>query len=476
MFSRPQSRVGLGPSPNESTTAWPTYGVAALCGEVREILEEAYRGVWVVGELHRGRRSQNGHFYFELVEKGRGDEIIGKLDAVIWRKDFERVARVLEQAEQQLDEGQQLRCWGQLDFYPPTGRLQMVVRELDPLHTLGQLERRRRETLAALEREGLIGANALLPLSPLPLRLGLVTSKESAAYHDFLTGLKASGLGFKVLLVHAAMQGARAELEVASALELLAEARLSGGPLDALVIVRGGGSRSDLAAFDSRQVARAVAVARLPVLCGLGHEIDRTITDLVCHSSLKTPTMVAEFLCRRVLDQETRLDQAERRLGAAAGVVLKRSERELRRFERLPELAARRLETARRRLEENARALSRQSARRLRESERRLGELSGRLAQAAPRLLARKRPLADDKARNISRRVQELLRRHEVWLDGAARLCQQVAPERLLERGYSITRNAEGTLVRHPDQVRSGEELTTTTAGGRIRSRVEGGE
>ena len=228
MFSRPQSRVGLGPSPNESTTAWPTYGVAALCGEVREILEEAYRGVWVVGELHRGRRSQNGHFYFELVEKGRGDEIVGKLDAVIWRKDFERVARVLQQAEQQLDEGQQLRCWGQLDFYPPTGRLQMVVRELDPLHTLGQLERRRRETLAALEREGLIGANALLPLSPLPLRLGLVTSKESAAYHDFLTGLKASGLGFKVLLVHAAMQGARAELEVASALELLAEARLSG--------------------------------------------------------------------------------------------------------------------------------------------------------------------------------------------------------------------------------------------------------
>ena len=113
MFSRPQPRVGLGPSPNE-----PTYSVAALCGEVREILEEAYRGVWVVGELHRGRRSQNGHFYFELVEKGRGDEIVGKLDAVIWRKDFERVARVLQQAEQKLDEGQQLRCWGQLSRQP----------------------------------------------------------------------------------------------------------------------------------------------------------------------------------------------------------------------------------------------------------------------------------------------------------------------------------------------------------------------
>lgn len=428
------------------------------------------------GELHRARRSQNGHFYFELVEKGRGDEIVGKLDAVIWRKDFERVARILAAAEQRLEEGQQLRCYGQLDFYAPTGKLQMVVRELDPLHTLGHLERRRRETLAALQSEGLIEANGRLALASLPFRIGLVTSKESAAYHDFLTGLAASGLAFEVLLVHASMQGVRAEFEVATALELLASTRPAGRPLDAVVVVRGGGSRSDLAAFDSRLVARAVARCPLPVLCGLGHEIDRTIADLVCHTSLKTPTMVAEFLAMRVLETEARVAAAERRLATAAAAVLLRAGRELRRFERLPQLAAGRLETARLRVAQKARSLSQLSARRLREAERRLGEQARRLAQAAPRALARRRPLAEERARQIARRVKDLLGRHQTWLDGAARLCHQVAPERLLERGFSITRDAAGALLRAPDQVRSGEMLTTRTAGGLVRSRVEGAE
>ncbi len=358
--------------------------MSALCGEVREILEEAYGpGVWVSGELHRGRRSQNGHFYFELVEKGRGDEIVGKLDAVIWRKDFERVARVLVEAEQRLDEGQQLRCFGQLDFYAPTGRLQLVVRDLDPLHTLGHFERRRRETLAGLEAEGLIGANGKLPLAGLPFRIGLVTSKESAAYHDFMTGLAASGLAFQVILVHAAMQGQRAELEVASALELLVAARPGGRPLDALVVVRGGGSRSDLAAFDSRMIARAMARCPLPVLCGLGHEIDRTIADLVCHTSLKTPTMVAEFLAARVLESEGRVDSAERRLASIGAAVLLRAGRELRRFERLPQLAERRLAAAALKVTQHGRSLSQLSAGRLREAERRLAEIERRLVLGA---------------------------------------------------------------------------------------------
>lgn len=451
--------------------------MSALCGELREILEEAYgAGVWVGGELHRGRRSQNGHYYFELVEKGRGDEIVGKLDAVVWRKDFERVGRILAQAGQRLDDGQQLRCFGQLDLYAPTGRMQLVVREIDPLHTLGHLEKRRRETLAALEAEGLLQKNGGLALPVLPFRIGLVTSKESAAYHDFMTGLAGSGFAFEVLLVHASMQGTRAELEVASALDLLVAARPAGRPLDALVVVRGGGSRSDLAAFDSRMIARAVARCPLPVLCGLGHEIDRTLADLVCHTSLKTPTMVAEFLAGRVLETESRLEAAQRRLAVAAAAVLLRAGRELRRFERLPRLAESRLATATLRVSQHGRSLAQLAGRRLRESERRLAETERRLALAAPRVITRKRPLAEDRVRRIARRVQDLLRHHQTWLDGAARLCHEVAPERLLERGYSITRDARGALLRGPDQVRSGEQLTTRTAGGEIRSRVEGAE
>ena len=162
---------------------------------------------------------------------------------------------------------------------------------MDPAFTLGLLERRRRETLAALAAAGLLEKNRALSLCDLPLTIGLVTSHGSAAYHDFLSGLSESGYGFRVIFIHAAMQGRDAEREVASAL-----ASLAGIGIDCAVLIRGGGSRTDLAAFDSRRIAEAIAGAPFPVLTGLGHEIDRSIADMTAPTAFKTPTTVAEFL------------------------------------------------------------------------------------------------------------------------------------------------------------------------------------
>ncbi len=145
----------------------PTYSVSQLCGEVREFLAEAFSAVWMVGEAQRVRPSARGHVYFELVEKGERDEIVGKLDAVIWKGDFLKISRLLAASEQRLVDGVQIRCRGSLDFYAPTGRLQLCVRDVDPAFSLGQMERRRRETLAALAAAGLLelkpGPGALRP-------------------------------------------------------------------------------------------------------------------------------------------------------------------------------------------------------------------------------------------------------------------------------------------------------------------------
>ncbi len=295
----------------------PAFTVSQLGRAVQELLRGAFDSVWLTGEVARYRPSQNGHHYFDLIEKGEDDRIVGTLSAVVWRGEWTRIRPVLERAGQRLAEGLAVRCRVTVDFYPPGGRLQVQVREIDPAFTLGDLERRRRETLAELAAAGLLEANRALPLPDLPLAIGLISSRGSAAYHDFLATLSESGYGFRVLFVHAAVQGFDAEREVVSALDLLGQAGV-----DAVALVRGGGSRTDLAAFDSRAIAGAVARATRPVLTGLGHEIDQSVADLAAHRAFKTPTKVAEFLVSRLAEAELAVTREAKRLAAAPRLPL----------------------------------------------------------------------------------------------------------------------------------------------------------
>jgi exodeoxyribonuclease VII large subunit len=445
-----------------------TYSVSQLCGEVRDFLGEAFSAVWVVGEAQRVRPSARGHVYFELVEKGERDEIVGKLDAVIWKGDFLKIQRLLAGSEQRLTDGVQIRCRGSLDFYAPSGRLQLCVREVDPAFTLGLLERRRRETLAALAAAGLLEANRALPLAELPLSIALITSGESAAYHDFLSGLAESGYGFRVLFLHAAMQGRDAEREVVSAL-----ASLAGLAIDCAVLIRGGGSRTDLAAFDSRSIAEAIARAPFPVLTGLGHEIDQAIADLTAHTAFKTPTKVAEFLIERIAGVEEEIESLRRRLLREALEPLRASREALGRAERGVSLARMRLGAAGARIEEHARTLARLGRSALRTAGRRGDVLRSRLAELAPRRLG----TAERDRLRLGERMagagRGKVREAAATLQGIERLCRQLDPERTLERGFSLTRDAAGRLVRQPAQVRAGDLLTTRVAGGELNSRVE---
>ncbi|HVS03606.1 MAG TPA: exodeoxyribonuclease VII large subunit [Thermoanaerobaculia bacterium] len=445
-----------------------TFRVSELGEAIRLVLGEAFPAVWVVGEVQRLRASRNGHVYFELVEKGQGDEIVGKIDGVIWRTDFQRVRRLLSETGQELRDGVDLRCRGRVEFYPAGGRLQLIAREVDPVFTLGLLARRRQETLAALAAAGLLERNKGLALSLLPLRLGLVTSHDSAAYHDFLATLGESGYCFQVLLVHAAVQGREAERQVVSALR--AVARLG---VDCAVVIRGGGSRSDLAAFDSRAIAEAIAGLPVPVLTGLGHEIDQSVADLVAHTALKTPTMVGQFLVRRVEAAERRLAEAAEALCAGARERLREAREGVGGAEQGVRSAGVRLRREGERVEEMAGLLSRLATQRLRRVAAELAAGERRLAAAVPRLLARQqrahRRVAERVVASGRLRLREAIGR----CDGLARLCRELAPQRVLERGFSITRTAGGALLRTPRGVVAGERIVTELAAGRLTSRVE---
>jgi exodeoxyribonuclease VII large subunit len=448
----------------------PTYSVSQLCGEVKSFLNEAFGSVWVAGEAQRVRPSQRGHLYFELVEKGHADEIVGKVEAVIWKTDLARIKRLLAGSDQQIAEGMQVRCRGGLDFYGPTGKAQLCIREVDPVFTLGLLERRRRETLAALAASGLLERNRALALPDLPLRLALITSAGSAAYHDFLSSLQESGYGFQVVLLHASVQGRDAEREVVSALQAL-----TGLPVDLAVLIRGGGSRSDLAVFDSRKIAEAIAQSPVPVLTGLGHEIDQAIADLVAHTALKTPTKTAELLIEMLRQAEQRLLGIRRSILREALEPLRNASEALGRAERGVDVARMRLATAGARLDELARAFVRMGRSALRTAVRREAQVSGRFAGAA-----RRRVEAGERGRlalgeRLAAAARGRLREMEARLDGISRLCSQLAPERTLERGFTLTRDAQGRLLRRPDQVAAGDTIKTRFASGELASRVEEG-
>jgi len=449
----------------------PTWSVAELCGEIRTVLSEAFSSVWVAGEVQRVHESRRGHLYFELVEKGDADEIVGKLDAVLWRSDHQRVRRILAGSDQTIAEGLEMRCRGNVDFYPAGGRLQLIVREVDPVFSLGLLARRRQEVLAALAAEGLLERNRALPLPELPLKLALITSEGSAAYHDFLSTLRESGYPFEVLLLHAAVQGKPAEREVAAAFRTVAGLTAS-GRVELVALIRGGGSRSDLAAFDSRAIAEAVARSPVPVLTGLGHEIDESIADRVAHTALKTPTKVAELLVERVTRADTAVRELARELSRGAVERLRGAREALGGAERGVELARLRLGAAHRRLDEMARTLARLSHRRLVEEDRRSRALALRLVEAAPRRLVRAAAAPEQLARRVVTAARARLREATTRTDGLARLTRELSPQRTLHRGFSITRDAEGRAVRAAAAVAEGDPLTTELAEGRLTSTV----
>ncbi|MEM7048427.1 MAG: exodeoxyribonuclease VII large subunit [Acidobacteriota bacterium] len=441
-----------------------TYSVSQLCEEVRDFLAQGFYSVWVAGEVQRLRESRRGHVYFELVEKDGREGIRGKLEAVLWAGDRRRLGRSAEP----LAEGVEIRARGNLDFYAPSGRLQFVLRELDPLYTLGLLERQRRATLEALAEAGLLERNAALPFATLPLDVALITSADSAAYHDFLATLDESGYGFRVTLLHASVQGVGAEEELVSALRAAGEL----AP-DCIALVRGGGARSDLAAFDHRAVAEAIARAPVPVLTGLGHEIDVAIADLTAHTALKTPTKAAESLVERVAEADARLLRLEEMIPRAAGERLREQRDRLARAGRAAEVARWRLVRAGDRLAEIGRALERESWSQLRAGGQSLAGFEDRLRRPLPALFERRRQRLEELSRQLLRGARQRLREASSELQGIERLCDHLSPRRTLERGFSITRDSRGRALRSPQEIAAGEPLVTTLAHGEVRSRVE---
>jgi len=257
------------------------FTVTEVLRDAKANLETLYPDVWVEGEISNLNAHSSGHCYFSLKDAG------GQLSAVMFRDDFGRVRFRAEN-------GLQILARGRLTLYPPQGRFQMVLSEMEPKGK-GGLQLAFEQLKAKLAKEGLFEDARKKPIPEHPQWVGVVTSADGAALHDILTVLRRRTAGLRILIAPARVQGMGAAQEIARAIAQLNDEYPE---LDVLVIGRGGGSLEDLWAFNEEPVARAIAASRIPVISAVGHETDFTIADFVADLRAATPSAAAEMLSR----------------------------------------------------------------------------------------------------------------------------------------------------------------------------------
>lgn len=432
--------------------ASPTWSVAELAEAIAERLRDAFPGeVWVRGEIHDLVRARSGHVYFTLRDAGDGGAGGAQLAVMLSSSNKQRVNRLLLRGGDRvrMTDGTEVRIRGRLDLYVPRGQLQLQMTSIDPAFTLGQLAAARAELLDRLRAEGLVGANGLLPLPVAPLRVGLVTSVGSAAEADVLDELRRSGYRFEVTVADVRVQGPDAPATVAAAVTGLSRTRV-----DVVIVARGGGAATDLAAFDHELVARAIAGAGAPVITGIGHETDRSVADEVAHTAAKTPTAAAQHVVGLVALAHERAEQAWHRIAVRATHALERADGHLDRARARAVVAARS-------------ATHREQAR--------VADAAARLRRCSATVLGDADAQLDRHARRLAPAADRRLERAGQQLDVLHARTRALDPERALARGWAIVRGADGAVVRSVDDVRPGAALEVRVADGTLQATVDEG-
>lgn len=408
--------------------------------------EPSLRGVWVTAETSDLRRG--AHCYLELIQKHPATgEPVARLRATIWRSTFAALDDAFARATgSRLASGMKVRVLLSANFHPAYG-LSVNITDIDPAYTMGDLMRIRMEILARLRAEGVLGQNRALEWPEVPSRIAVISAPGAAGYGDFVHQLLTNEyrLRFEVKLFPALMQGTQAPGQIIDALGRIAA---DDAEWDGVVIIRGGGATSDLAAFENYDLAASIAMYPLPVVVGIGHERDVTVLDYVANMRVKTPTAAAEWLIGRGAAALERLSALASEIHhRAAAIVAGCREQLAYAAARLPYLPAGALEGASKRLDRLTVGLSERVRGRIMPEQSRLRVASSALGAAASGAVERER----------------------ARLDALGRLAEVLSPMATLRRGYSLTR-VDGRAVRSAADVAPGTLLETLLPDGRLLS------
>lgn len=446
-----------------------TYTVPEIAAIVGRAVTRAFPDeVWVQGEIRDLSRAASGHVYFTLVDPEVNDPGAPTLPVTLFQPDKIAVNRVLARSGAiRMTDGVEVRIRGRISHYAARGMVQLRMTWIDTDFTVGRLAAERERLIRSLRARGLLEKNPALDISKVPLRVGLITSVGSAAYADFVDELGRSGYAWEIAVVDARVQGSDAVSDIVSALRVLGTRQV-----EVIALVRGGGAQTDLAVFDAEDIAVAIAACPIPVLTGIGHEIDVSVADLVARS-YKTPTACAAGLNDMVHAYVAALDHVAAATDRAVGSRLA--------------LASTVLDHAVSRLGRAATAAGGAATRNLAGIERRVGQAgrtllarqqawmrdaSGRVHRAASRRVLAGDGELDRLAASVELSAGRAMALATSRIDHLERRLDLLDPARILARGWSITRTLSGVLVTDAVAVAAGTVLRTTVASGEITSVV----
>ena len=358
--------------------------------------------LWVSAEISEIKVNYSGHCYLELVEKG-GDNGVptAQARAVVWRSNYPRIAGYFEaETGQRLAAGIKILAKALVTYHELYG-FSLQITDIDPSYTLGDMERQRQQTIAQLQQEGVWDMNREAPMPAVVQRVAIVSSANAAGYQDFCKELARSPYRFELTLFDAFMQGEAAEESI---IEALCNVAARPEKFDAVVLIRGGGSRSDLNCFNAYRLCAHVAQFPLPVVTGIGHDKDTSVADMVAHTALKTPTAVAGWLVERMDTIDAWLDNAALQLRDASAGIFRRHEL-------------------------------------------RLAELGSEIAHQSALLLLRRNEQLTRWSDELSAAVGELLRRQHTRLTTAEELIASRSPEHILSLGFAIIHRGDETVT-----------------------------
>ena len=447
-----------------------------LLSEVTHLIKDALLELsgyefWVRAHLIADKREQrSGHYYCELMDVDAAGDTIARIRAIIWRHNYMKITEKLQTLgiPDALKDNSEVCVLCAVRYHEVYG-LSLDIYDIDPTFGESRINLNRRQILEKLTKEGILNKNKETYLPVAGLRIGLITSKESAAYNDFTKSILGSHFSFQIIFADCPMQGEDIEQGLVSSLQQLTQVQV-----DVICVVRGGGSQADLAWFDNEQIARAVLACPIPVWVGIGHEIDICVLDFIAHTSCKTPTAAAEELVRRIQELvvilKTAADQlqniVDRRVATEEQLMERNIHGAMVGFRKQFDLAAAQLDRSTAGVRSSFEPIF------INEKANILGKVQA--------LHDRSAWLLDTKQENFEERCNrfQLPRYLHIVADKQASLDDRVShldamlPGQVLKRGYTITRDNLGEVMKSVTQIKEDDSIETQFTDGTATSVV----
>ena len=404
--------------------------------------------IWICAEVSEIKVNYSGHCYLELVEKGGKNQVPkAKVNAVIWKSSYFALSSYFSSSTgSDLAIGMQVLVKVVVNYHELYG-LSLVVSDIDPRYTLGDMEREKQKTIQQLKADGIYDMNQSLELPYKLQKIAVVSSRNAAGYQDFMMEIDSSIFKFDITLFDAFMQGNGAEESIIGALELIVN---SEEEFDALVLIRGGGSQSDLACFNSYRLCSHLAQMPLPIIAGIGHDKDQSVADLVAALSLKTPTAVATYLVESISDLYETLIDRERLLSEKTKYILDINKQQL---------------------NNNAHLIHSTYSDLTRKVEVKLASLTGDIKRMSDNLIMTRLNRVEFLSESLSHKSKLILNREQNRVNNCVNLIDSRRPESILSLGFAIV-SQKGKAVKDSNGIDVGSEVNITLSKGSINAKI----